>query len=341
MIRIDGSKGEGGGQILRTALSLSALLTIPVTIEHIRANRPKPGLRPQHLTALKALKEICGAEVEGMAVDSRRIVFRPGRVKPGNYFFDVGTAGSITLILQALLLPLVLAPGPSRIKLKGGTHVPWSPPYQYLSEIFLPTLDRLGIHTSVRLEKWGWYPKGGGELEIDILPTERLYPLVLEKPWEPEEVEVLCASASLPRHILERERKTIEALLQERRVTAHFEIQEVASIGQGNMVFITARKGPAAAGFSSLGAKGKPAEQVAEEAAHSFLSFLDSGAAVDEHLGDQILPYLALAPERSEILVQGVSSHLRTNLAVVNQFIPARLSLEAGLGLGKLTTPLP
>ena len=163
MIHIDGSQGEGGGQILRTALSLSALLGLPVTIENIRANRPKAGLRPQHLTAVKALKEICGAEVEGMAVDSRRIAFRPGRVRPGNYFFDVGTAGSVTLILQALLLPLALAPGPSRIKLRGGTHVPWSPPYHYLAEVFLPTLALMGIQTAVRLGKWGWYPKGGGE----------------------------------------------------------------------------------------------------------------------------------------------------------------------------------
>ena len=341
MIRIDGSQGEGGGQILRTALSLSTLMGLPVIIKNIRANRPKAGLRPQHLTAVNALKEICGAEVEGMAVDSRRIVFRPGRVKPGNYFFDVGTAGSLTLILQALLLPLALAPGPSRIKLKGGTHVPWSPPYHYLSEVFLPILSLMGIQIAVRLGKWGWYPKGGGELEIDIHPAETLSPLVLDQPWEPEEVKVLCASSRLPGHILERERKRIEVLLLERRFKTRYELLEGASIGPGNMVFISTRKGAAAAGFSSLGARGKPAEQVAEEAVNSFLSFLDSGAAVDEHLGDQILPYLALAPGRSEILVQGVSSHLRTNLWVVNQFMPARLSLEAGMGLGKLTTPLP
>ena len=336
MIRIDGFQGEGGGQIMRTALSLSALLGLPVTIENIRSNRPKPGLRPQHLTAVKALKEICGAEVEGLAVDSRRIVFRPGRVRPGTYFFDVGTAGSVTLILQALLLPLALVSGPSRIRLRGGTHVPWSPPYNYLAEVFLPTIALMGIKTAVRLEKWGWYPKGGGEVEMDIHPAETLSPLVFDQPWKPEEVLVLCASANLPRHILERERKTIEALLHKQRITGRFEIQEVPSIGQGNVVFIATRKGSAAAGFSSLGSKGKPAEQVAEEAVRAFSSFLNSGAAVDEHLGDQILPYLALAPGRSEILVQGVSSHLRTNLWVVNQFMPSRLTLEEEQGLGRI-----
>jgi RNA 3'-terminal phosphate cyclase (ATP) len=336
MTRIDGSHGEGGGQILRTALSLSALLGLPVTIENIRSNRPKPGLRPQHLTAVKALKEICCAEVEGLAIDSRRIVFRPGRVKPGNYFFDVGTAGSVTLILQALLLPLALVSGPSRIRLRGGTHVPWSPPYQYLSEVFLPTLGGMGIKTTSRLERWGWYPKGGGEMEIDIHPAEVLTGLVLDKPWEPDRLNILCASSNLPGHILEREKNSIGARLQPQGFKAHYKIQEGASIGQGNMVFIATRKGPATAGFSSLGARGKPAEQVAEEAVNSFFSFLDSGAAVDEHLGDQLLPYLALAPGRSEILVQGVSSHLRTNLWVVNQFMPSRLTLEGEQGLGRV-----
>jgi RNA 3'-phosphate cyclase len=196
----------------------------------------------------------------------------------------------------------------------------------------------MGIKTAPRLEKWGWYPKGGGEMEVDIHPTATLQPLVLDQPWEPEEVKVRCASANLPRHILERERKTIEALLQEQRVTARFEIQEVPSIGQGNMVFIAARKGRSAAGFSTLGARGKPAEQVAEEAGNSFLSFLDSGAAVDEHLGDQLLLYLAIAPGHSKILAPGISSHLQTNMGVVNHFLPARLTMEEEQGLGKITT---
>ncbi|MBI5583168.1 MAG: RNA 3'-phosphate cyclase [Deltaproteobacteria bacterium] len=341
MIAIDGSQGEGGGQILRTALSLSALLTVPVTIENIRANRPKSGLRPQHLTAVKALQEICGAEVEGLAAGSRRIVFRPGRVKPGPYFFDVGTAGAVTLIVQALLLPLALAAGPSRIILRGGTHVPWSPPYHYLSEVYLPTVALMGIQTDLRLKKWGWYPKGGGEVEIAIQPTSRLMPLVLDQPWEPDQVQVRCATSNLPGHIRERERGRIQEMLETRKIEAVYDLEEGPAVGQGNLVFITARKGPVASGFSALGAKGKPAEQVAEEAAQAFLDFLDSGAAVDGHLGDQLLPYLALAPGRSTLLVQGVSSHLRTNLWVINQFLPERLILKDLQGLGKITTTSP
>jgi RNA 3'-phosphate cyclase len=327
MIAIDGSQGEGGGQILRTALSLSTVLGRPVTIENIRVNRPKPGLRPQHLTAVQALVEICDAEVEGRNSGSRRIVFRPRRIKPGNYFFDVGTAGAVTLIAQALLPPLALAAEPSRITLRGGTHVPWSPPYHYLSEVYLPTLALMGIQTEVRLKKWGWYPKGGGELEVDIQPVKTMQAMDLDQPWEPEQVKVLCASSNLPGHIREREERRIREILQSRGLEAQFELLEGKAIGQGNLVFIAARGGRATAGFSALGAKGKPAEQVAEEAARACLAFLDSGAAVDEHLGDQLLPYLALAPDRSNILVQGVSSHLRTNLWLVNRFLPGRLVL--------------
>lgn len=333
---IDGSYGEGGGQILRTALSLSAVLNRPVTIENIRTNRPLPGLRPQHLTAVKALQQICGAAAEGLAVDSRRIVFRPGPVKPGDYFFDVGTAGSVTLIAQTLLPVLARASGPSRVLLRGGTHVPWSPPYHYLSEVFLPAVARMGLQTDARLKKWGWYPKGGGEVELNVQPSAEWTPLVLDRPWAPDEVKVLSAASNLPGHIREREKGRIRGILEARKIEAVYDLEEGLAIGQGNLVFIAARKGPAAAGFSALGAKGKPAERVAEEAVHSFLSFLDSGAAVDEHLGDQILPYLALAAGRSEISVQGVPSHLRTNLWVVNQFMPNRLDLTEKEGLARI-----
>lgn len=340
MIIIDGSQGEGGGQILRTALSLSTVLSRPMTIENIRANRPKPGLRPQHLTAVRALKEICDAEVEGLKGGSRRIVFQPRRIMPGNYVFDVGTAGAVTLIIQALLPPLALASGPSRIILRGGTHVPWSPSCHYLSEVFLPTLGLMGIQTAIRLKQWGWYPKGGGEVELDIQPVKTLQSLELLQPWEPEEVNVVCASSNLPGHILEREQRRIREILQSRGLAAQYERLEGTAIGQGNIVFITTRSGRAAAGFSALGAKGKPGEQVAEEAAQSFLAFLDSGAAVDEHLGDQVLPWLALAPGRSSILVQRISSHLRTNLWVVNQFMPQRLILAEEKALARIeSTP--
>jgi RNA 3'-phosphate cyclase len=325
MILIDGSQGEGGGQILRTALSLSTVLNRPIIIENIRANRSKPGLRPQHLTAVKALQQICDAKVEGLDIGSRRIIFHPGKIKPGDYGFDVGTAGSVTLIAQTLLLPLALASGPSRIVLRGGTHVPWSPPFHYLSEVFLPAAVRMGLQTDSRLKKWGWYPKGGGEVELTIQPAAGLAPLVLDRLWEPEEVQVRCATSNLPGHIREREKARIQELLQMRKMEAFYDLEEGTAIGQGNLVFIAARKGPAAAGFSALGAKGKPAERVAEEVARAFFSFLDSGAAVDEHLGDQLLPYLALASGRSVLLVQGLSSHLRTNLWVVNQFLPGRL----------------
>jgi RNA 3'-phosphate cyclase len=275
-----------------------------------------------------------------MTVGSRRIVFRPGPVRPGIYSFDVGTAGSVTLIVQALLPPLALAPGPSRVTLRGGTHVPWSPPYHYLSEVFLPTVSRMGVKADLDLKRWGWYPKGGGEVEVIIQPSPRLTPLVQDQSWKPDEVKVLCAASNLPGHIGEREKQRLAEILRPRGLRPEFEVAEGPAVGQGNIVFIAARKGPAAAGFSALGARGRPAEQGAEEAAGSFLSFLDSDAAVDEHLGDQLLPYLALAVGRSGLLVHKISSHLRTNLWVIHQFMPERLTLMERQGLAGITNSI-
>ncbi len=336
MITIDGSYGEGGGQILRTTLSLSALLGIPVRIEAIRANRKKPGLMPQHLTAVKALQEICQARVEGVAIGSKELRFEPGRVNPGDYSFDVGTAGATSLIFQSLLLPLVLSGGESAVRLKGGTHVPWSPPFHYLSRVFLPVLARMGIRVEMDLRKWGWYPKGGGEIEARIKPVRHLMPLSLEEPWKADWIKVLCASSHLPGHIRERERRQVEERLSQKNLAAHYELIEGPSPGQGNVVFIVAGGSPAEAGFSSLGQRGKRAEQVADESADSLLAFLESGTSVEEHLADQLVPFLALAEGFSEILAQRVSSHLKTNLWVVRQFFKVGIDLKEEGNLGRL-----
>ena len=175
MIRIDGSHGEGGGQILRTALSLSAITGRPICIERIRAGRRQPGLRPQHVTAARATAAICGAELEGDAVGSQTLVFEPQHApRAGRYVFDVreaakgGSAGSVTLIFQTLLLPLTLAEGDSQLVLQGGTHVAWSPPFHYLQSVYLPVIARLGINATIELRKWGWYPQGGGEIEAVV-----------------------------------------------------------------------------------------------------------------------------------------------------------------------------
>jgi RNA 3'-terminal phosphate cyclase (ATP) len=178
MLHLDGSYGEGGGQILRTALSLAAVTRMPVRIERIRAGRPKPWLRPQHLTAVQALARDCQAETSGVHLTSQTLTFRPRVPQGGHYLIDMaakpGSAGSVSLIAQALLPPLLLAGAPSTLILKGGTHVPWSPPVHYLSDVFLPTLALVGAKVELTMERWGWYPQGGGEVRLKITPTRAL-----------------------------------------------------------------------------------------------------------------------------------------------------------------------
>ena len=271
MLHLDGSYGEGGGQILRTSLSLSAMLGAPVRIERIRAGRPKPGLRPQHLTAVRALARITGAEVEGAELHSQELTFKPRAPQPGNYRFDVaektGSAGSVTLIAQALLPPLLKCAGPSTLVLRGGTHVPWSPTAHYLMQVFLPALAEMGAQVSLTLERWGWYPRGGGELRLSVNPCPGFQGVdVAHGLRSPRVSGPFPRPRRLPEHVARRQ----AARLQE-RLGPELPVELVAAGGldPGSLVFIW---GPRA-GFSALGARGKPAEQVADEAADAYLAF--------------------------------------------------------------------
>lgn len=341
LITIDGAYGEGGGQVLRTATALSAFLGVPVRIQNIRANRKKPGLRPQHLTAVKALQEICRAKVEGAAIGSRELVFNPGPLRSGEYRFEVGTAGSTSLVLQALLLPLAFSEGPSRVTIIGGTHVPWSPPFHYLERVFLPAMARMGIQVALRIPNWGWYPQGGGEIRAEIEPTGCLKPLQLNQVWKPDWIQVLLASSRLPGHIRQREKEQIEERLTRQGLAADFEVVEGPSPGPGNMAFIAAGSAQGWAGFTSLGRKGKRAEEVADEGVDQLLDFLQSGAAAEEHLADQLIPYLALATGPSEIRVPRISSHLETNLWVVGRFCNPEITFqEEGPAIGVRINPI-
>jgi RNA 3'-terminal phosphate cyclase (ATP) len=318
MLALNGAHGEGGGQILRTALALSAWLGEPVRLENIRARRPKPGLRPQHLTAVQALARITRAEVTGAEIGSRDLTFRPRTPEAGHYLFDVaektGSAGSVTLIAQALLPPLLGAGRPSTLILRGGTHVPWSPPAHYLEYVFAPALAGLGASVSLTLEGWGWYPRGGGELRLTVAPVEALRPVAWQLPAPDGSFQALSAAARLPEHVARRQ----AARLQERLGRA-FPVETVAASGRdpGSLVLVW---GPGA-GFSALGARGKPAERVADEAADAYLAFRERGGALDPHLADQLVLYLARAQGASTFTTGAVTSHLLTNLWVVEQFL--------------------
>jgi RNA 3'-terminal phosphate cyclase (ATP) len=329
MLHLDGSYGEGGGQILRTSLSFSALLGAPVRIERLRAGRPKPGLRPQHLTAVRALARITRAEVSGAELHSQGLTFKPREPQPGAYLFDVasisGSAGSVTLIAQALLPPLLSSREPSTLILRGGTHVPWSPTAHYLMQVFLPALTQLGAQVTMGLERWGWYPRGGGEVRLTINPSPRLTGIEWQTPPEFSNFRALSAANRLPEHVARRQ----AARLRE-RLGPKLPVEQVAAGGKdpGSLVFVW---GPRA-GFDTLGVRGKPAETVADEAADAYLTFRQRQAAVDPHLADQIILYLAQARGPSSLITAEITSHLLTNLWVIEQFLGPTFEVRGELG---------
>jgi len=341
MIAIDGSYGEGGGQVLRTSLALSAITGQAVQIEHIRAGRRKPGLMPQHLTGVRAAARVCDARVEGAKLNSLQITFVPQSApKAGKYTFDVaqvakgGSAGSVSLIFQTVLLPLTLAEGTSQLTLRGGTHVAWSPPYDYLKRVYLPTLARTGVQAKVNIRKWGWYPIGGGEVEATVQGLGRgaLAPIDLRQRGSLQRVRGLSASSNLPKHIRVRQEGAALQALRSNGVNARIDAVDAPSKGKGTAVFLWAEFENVQAGFTSLGELGKPAEQVAEEAAEELVEFLPVSGALDRHLADQVVLAMALASGRSSFTTEAVTQHLLTNAWVVNQFFPEHVHVEGREG---------
>jgi RNA 3'-terminal phosphate cyclase (ATP) len=330
--RIDGAQGEGGGQVLRTALALSAIRAIPVEIHSIRARRRTPGLQPQHLTAVAALQRICDATVDGARSGAQRLTFSPQTLRSGEYRFDVGTAGSVGLVLQAILIPLAFVPGPSRVTLTGGTHVPWSPPVEYLVHVLLPTLAAMGIETSLSVERWGFYPRGGGQVVVTVGGAAVLSPItVIAKP-DAVQVRGTSGIANLPGHIAERQRDRALGRLREAGLSARIEVQEGEAPGPGSYLFLEADRGGIRAGFSALGERGKPAEQVADEAVEALLEFLQGQYGCDPHLADQLIVPMALAAGTSRLTTSRVSRHLLTTLGIVQQILgcPVQVSGEEG-----------
>jgi RNA 3'-terminal phosphate cyclase (ATP) len=342
MLTIDGSYGEGGGQVLRTSLALSAITGRAVHIVKIRAGRRKPGLAPQHLTGVRAIARVCNAAVEGDKLNSQELAFAPGTApQAGRYTFDVaqaakgGSAGAVSLIFQTMLLPLALAEGPSQLTLRGGTHVAWSPPFDYLKRVYLPSLARMGVQAKVNLQKWGWYPIGGGEVEAWVEgrgPEAALDGLHLRERGELLRVRGISASSNLPKHIRTRQEGAALQALRSNGVNARIDVVDAPSKGQGTVVFLWAEFENVLAGFTSLGERGKPAERVAEEAADELLAYLRGDAALDCHLADQLVLPMALAARPSQFTTEEVTQHLLTNAWVVNQFLPGRVRVEGEEG---------
>lgn len=346
---IDGSHGEGGGQILRTALTYAALFRRPIRIENIRAGRRNPGLAAQHITSIRAAGAICAAGIVGDSLGSQTLAFTPRTaVIPGAYYFDVadaregGSAGSTSLVLQTVLLPLALAGGESQVTVVGGTHMLWSPSFDYLDGVWLPALRGIGIDAELALEAWGWFPIGQGRIRASIRghAGRAPGPLGLVERGAPLGVEGRAVAANLPAHIPQRMADRAGALLREAGLTTDISPLRVRAACAGAGIFLTSRYEKAVCGFTALGARGKPSEQVAEEAVELLLAHLRAGASLDEHLGDQILVALAIAGGPSRYSVERISRHLETNAWLVERFGLARVALERqpdGTGLVTVT----
>jgi RNA 3'-terminal phosphate cyclase (ATP) len=344
VLTLDASYGEGGGQILRTALSLAVALGRPVRLTGIRSRRPRPGLQPQHLTVVRALGAISQARVEGDALGSSDLTFVPRAPRGGTYRFDVGaergSAGSVSLLFQAVLLPLLLAAEPSRLTLVGGTHVPWSPPVHYLDAVFLPALAETGLRARVSLRRWGWYPRGGGELEAVIEASRGWDGLDWSDSPSALRLGGLSAVSRLPLSIAERQRSRALERLRARGLDADIALAEdQEALGPGTVLLLTAAGEGARAGFSALGRRGLRAEAVADQAVEPLLHYLDSGAAVDDHLADQLVALLALGRTASVFTCPTASSHLRTVAWVVEQLLPGRVEIAEGPPARVLITP--
>lgn len=322
MIELDGAAGEGGGQILRSALTLAMVSGKPFRISRVRAGRSKPGLLRQHLTAIQAAAEICGAVVHGALPGSVSLTFVPGPIRGGDYRFAIGTAGSCTLVLQTVLPALWLADGPARLSVSGGTHNPFAPSADFLVSAWLPLMKRMGAESTLSLLKHGFHPAGGGEVSATAAPCA-LRPLVLDTRGADVGVRACALVAGVPRHVAERELAGIA------RGFTHLdsEVRELPQReGPGNALTLALEYAHVTEVFTGFGQRGRSAESVANGVARAARAYIECGAPVGEHLADQLVLPMALAGHGTFVTMKP-SSHLVTNIAVIEQFLPVKFTV--------------
>ena len=329
-ITINGS--EGGGQMLRNAVALSAVTGRPVRVLSIRGARPQPGLRPQHLMSVRSVAQVCGATLTGAEIGSCQIEFQPGEIRPRqDWRLDIGTAGSTMLLLQSLLPALARAEGPSQLTLTGGTDVPFAPPFDYFDQVFLPALSELGPRVAMQLVRRGFYPKGGGEVRATVEPaTVRSFSWCERGPVT--RIVGRCYSQGLPSHIAERMRDSAINVLRGSGYRPEIELEVVErgpSEGCGIVLWAECEGGRRLDG-SALGRRGRRAEEVGREAAHALLAELAGDWAVETHLADQLIVWMALADGPSEFTTAMLTDHVRNAVIVVEAIAGARFTLEEG-----------
>jgi len=319
MLIIDGSEGEGGGQIIRTSLALSLVTGKSFRVKHVRANRDMPGLRQQHLTAVNAAARVGNGSVLGAAVGATEFTFIPGPVTPGDYVFSVGTAGSAALVLQAVLPPLMIASGPSMLRFEGGTHNSHAPPYDFLERTFLPLVSRTGPNILIELGRYGFYPPGGGSFDVIIEPAATRLRLDLIERGPIRELRARALVVNLPAGIAERELAVVKSKMGLTDAELYPEISDNA-ISRGNAVLIEIESEALTEVFSCIGERGVRAEIIAEQAADQALNYLNAQAPVGEHLADQLLIPLALGGGGS-FTTGPLTLHTTTNLDIIKKFL--------------------
>jgi RNA 3'-terminal phosphate cyclase (ATP) len=335
-LHIDGSQGEGGGQIVRSSLALALVTGRSVAIDNIRAGREKPGLMRQHLTAVTAAAEICGGRLTGAAIGSRSVALEPGPVRPGNYRFSVGTAGSATLVLQTVLPALLIADGPSTLTLEGGTHNPWAPPYDFLERVYLPRVAWMGPRIVTRLERPGFYPAGGGRFVVNVQPVASLRGYDLLERWQTVAVRARVLLSNLPRHIAERELETVVDKLGGCR-RDQCRIDELPAAGPGNIVSIEIESENVTELFTGFGRVGARAEKVASEAVAQAREYLAADVPVGPYLADQLLLPLGISAWQAQqsggtgggaFRTLPLTRHSQTHIEILRAILAVRIDVE-------------
>jgi len=339
VVEIDGSVLEGSGQILRTALALSAILGKSIRVFNIRARRSNPGLQQQHLTGVLAAARIANAQVIGAVKGSTELTFKPGRIGCGGFRFDIGTAGSVTLVIQTILPILVFAPCESTVTITGGTDVPWSPPIDYVRFVMLPMLGLFGVKAEVRLVRRGHYPRGGGEVVLTVRPSELRAVNAVEF-GNLVEIRGLSHAVRLPAHVARRQADSARDTLIKAGISVPIEISletyeqgRDPHFGPGSGIVLWARSDRGyVKGADALGGRSKPAEVVGEEAANRLLENLRSNMALDEHMGDMVIPYMVLARGKSAVGVSRITLHTLTNIYVVERMMDVKFVVDGAEG---------
>jgi len=326
MIEIDGSYGEGGGQVLRTSVGLSAVIGEPCRIFNIRSGRCNPGLRSQHLKGIEAVTEICKGKLKGAKIGSTCIEFFPGKIRDGNYKINVGTAGSITLVLQTLVIPSLHANKEISFEIIGGTHVRWSPSVDYFQHVFCYYMEKLGVDISFEIKQYGFYPKGGGKVFVKVKPKNQNNHILTER-GDYKKIDILSiASENLRKpKVAERQIEGFEKIIE---MSKNKNIKYIKAISTGSAITAFTEYDNCIIGSCSIGEAGKKSEDVGKECAEILKKEMDSDAPIDEYMADQILPYLAMSRENSKIKVAEITGHVKTNIWVLEKFLPVKFKID-------------